>query len=115
MGIRIHQSNVQREYRKGSNNYYFVNTTINHHGFHGTFDKDTLIYSNDNKQISINDLADQKLEVAYALFDSDTHLGYGKRDDPKWIRLSDYAMPEAVSVLFLSDNYKEIIDNSIYT
>ncbi len=90
---------------KENNQYYFVNTNITEHGFHGLLNDQTKIYTAADTEVTLKDLKDKKYETVYALFDSNSYRITGT-NDVNWISVSSCQMPEIVSALVIGFDYK---------
>lgn len=90
---------------KENNQYYFVNTNITEHGFHGLLNDETKIYTAIDTEVTLKDLKDKKYETVYALFDSNSYQITGN-NDVNWISVSSCEMPEIVSALVIGFDYK---------
>ncbi len=90
---------------KENNQYYFVNTNITKHGFHGLLNDKTEIYTSADTKVTIKDLKEKNYENVYALFNPNSYRITGK-DDVNWISVTSCEMPEIVSSIVIGFDYK---------
>lgn len=90
---------------KENNQYYFVNTNITEHGFHGLLNDKTKIYTAPETEITLKDLKNKRYDTVYALFDSNSYRITGTHD-VNWISVSSCPMPEIVSEIVIGFDYK---------
>lgn len=90
---------------KSGANYYFVNTSVTKHGFHGNIENDTKFYGDNNKEIFYSELSSYIGKQVYAYFSPSKRSNLDD-NTMKWIQVTSGRMPEKVSALYLISDYK---------